>query len=264
MKRITCLQDHFERCRKYSIPYLDQATLQIINVARRRGRQKPRRVIFLRAIEGPAVGTSYHPVNFFQARLEFELHEGSYPCLTRPHHFVVLVLVNSRHFYKSDKKRSARVHLTWSLQRPPVKSRLSRVPWLRTCRAPSTGASYNTGSLLAALSVDSSAGCTRRTVLALLYWCRRPGRGRSCFQQMGTDRSVLKPDSRLTPLGSYTGHEALALVLPVVPYAQALSSNRARPVVSLAPWPIGGQTQAPRCRVILRLSQALLSFTDFK
>ena len=49
---------------------------------------------------------------------------------------------------------------------------------------------------------------------------------------MGTDRSVLQPDSRLAPLGSCTGHEVLALVRPVVPYALALSSKRARPVVS--------------------------------
>ena len=49
----------------------------------------------------------------------------------------------------------------------------------------------------------------------------------------------------LTPLGSCTSHEVLALVRPVVPYALALSSKRARPVVSLTPWPIGGQTQAP-------------------
>ena len=109
---IICLQDHFERCRKYFLPYLDQSTLQIINVARRRGRQKPRRVFLLRAIEGVALVTSYHPINLSQARLEFELHEGSYPYFTRPHHFVVLVLVNSRHFKKSDKKRSARVHPT--------------------------------------------------------------------------------------------------------------------------------------------------------
>ena len=38
-KMIICLQDHLERCRKYSLPYLDQSTLQINNVARRRGRQ---------------------------------------------------------------------------------------------------------------------------------------------------------------------------------------------------------------------------------
>ena len=58
----------------------------------------------------------------------------------------------------------ARLHLTWSLERSPVKSRLSRVPWLRSPRAPPTGASY-TGALLAALSVGSSAVCTLRTVL---------------------------------------------------------------------------------------------------
>ena len=130
---------------------LDQSTLQIINVARLRGRQKPRRVFLLRAIEGLAVVTSYHPINLFQSRPEFEPHEGSYPCFPRPHHFVVLMLVNSRHLLESGKKRSARVHLAWSLQRPPLKSRLSRVPWLRTRRAPSIGAFYNTGALFAAL-----------------------------------------------------------------------------------------------------------------
>ena len=55
-----------------------------------------------------------------------------------------------------------RLHLTWSLERSPVKSRLSRVPWSRSPRAPPIGASY-TGVLLAALSICSSAGCTRRT-----------------------------------------------------------------------------------------------------
>ena len=57
-----------------------------------------------------------------------------------------------------------RLHLTWSLERSPVKSRLSRVPWLRSPRAPPTGASY-TGAPLAALSIGSSAVCTLRTVL---------------------------------------------------------------------------------------------------
>ena len=58
-----------------------------------------------------------------------------------------------------------RLHLmTWSLERSPVKSRLSRVPWSRSPRAPPIGASY-TGVLLAALSIGSLAGCTRRTAL---------------------------------------------------------------------------------------------------
>ena len=57
-----------------------------------------------------------------------------------------------------------RLHLTWSLERSPVKFRLSRVPWSRSPRAPPIGASY-TGALLAALSVGSSAGCTRCTAL---------------------------------------------------------------------------------------------------
>ena len=79
-------------------------------------------------------------------------------------------------FQKSYKKRCACVHLidlgvSNDFQK---KSRLSRVPWLRTPRAPSSGVSY-TGALLAALSVGSSAGCTGLTVLAL-PWCRCPSR----------------------------------------------------------------------------------------
>ena len=95
----------------YPITCLDQSILQIVNVAGRRGRQKPRRVFLLRAIEDLAVMTSWHPTNLVQASLELKLHEDSYPFSTRPHHFVVLVLVNSRHFQKSDKKRCARVYL---------------------------------------------------------------------------------------------------------------------------------------------------------
>ena len=60
-----------------------------------------------------------------------------------------------------------RLHLmTWSLERSPVKSRLSRVPWSRSPRAPPIGASY-TGALLAALSIGSLAGCPRRAALRL-------------------------------------------------------------------------------------------------
>ena len=95
-------------------------------VVRRKGRQKPRRVFLLRAAENLAVITSYRPTDLFQASFELELHEGSYPVFTRPHHFEVLVLVNSRHFQKSDKKNAmACVYLTWSLQRSPVIQALS-------------------------------------------------------------------------------------------------------------------------------------------
>ena len=83
----------------------DQSTLETIFVARRKGRLKPRRVFLLRAAENLAVITSYRPTNLFQASFELELHEGSYPVFTRPQHFEVLVLVNSRHFRRSDKKR---------------------------------------------------------------------------------------------------------------------------------------------------------------
>ena len=113
-----------------------------------------------------------------------------------------------------------RLHLTWSLERSPVKSRLSRVPWSRSPRAPPIGASY-TGVLLAALSIGSSAGCTRRTASPVrLFFCSSA--------DAGTDKSVLYPESRLTPVGSCTGHEVLALVRPVVPSSLALSSKRAR------------------------------------
>ena len=65
------------------------------------------------------------------------------------------------------------------------------------------------------------------------------------------------------PLGSCTGHEVLALMRPVVPYPLALSSKRARPVVSPAP-------SADRCLNPSFLqggcpsSQALLFFTKSK
>ena len=46
------------------------------------------------------------------------------------------------------------VHLIpWSLQRFPEKSRLSRVPWLRSPRAPPIGASYTGASLRRSRSV---------------------------------------------------------------------------------------------------------------
>ena len=83
----------------------DQSTLEIIFVARRKGRQKPRRVFLRRAAENLAVITSYRLTNLFQASFELESHQGSYHVFTRPHHFEVLVLVNSRHFQKSDKRR---------------------------------------------------------------------------------------------------------------------------------------------------------------
>ena len=46
-----------------------------------------------------------------------------------------------------------RLHLTWSLERSPVKSRLSRVPWSRSPRAPLIGASYTGASLRRSRSV---------------------------------------------------------------------------------------------------------------
>ena len=104
----------------------DQPTLKIIFVVRLKRRQEPRRVFLLRAAENLAVITSYRPTDLFQASFELELHEGSYPVFTRPHHFEVLVLVNCRHFQKSDKENAmACVYLTWSLQRSSVIQALS-------------------------------------------------------------------------------------------------------------------------------------------
>ena len=62
-----------------------------------------------------------------------------------------------------------RLHLTWSLERSPVKYRLSRVSWSRSPRAPPIGASY-TGALLAVLSIGSSASCTRRTACPVRWF----------------------------------------------------------------------------------------------
>ena len=66
----------------------------------------------------------------------------------------------------------------------------------------------------------------------------------SCFRLVGIDK-YRNPISRLTPpRGSCADHEVLALVRPVVPYTLALSSKRSRPVMCLAPWPIGGHANS--------------------
>ena len=57
-----CFENHFKRWRIDSLLYLDQSTLEIVNVVRRGGRQKARRVLLLRAFEGFAVVTSNHSV----------------------------------------------------------------------------------------------------------------------------------------------------------------------------------------------------------
>ena len=74
-------------------------------------------------------------------------------------------------FKNQIKNAVARVHLTWSLQRSPVKSRLSRVPWLRIPRARSTGASYTWRSPCSALGrflgrvYSAYSSCTSLLVL---------------------------------------------------------------------------------------------------
>ena len=57
---ITSLENHFKSWRPDSLMYLDQSALQVINVIRRY-RQRPRRVLLLRAIEGLAIVIYNHP-----------------------------------------------------------------------------------------------------------------------------------------------------------------------------------------------------------
>ena len=94
---IPSLQNHFKSRQQDSLLYLDQSALQIINVIRRY-RQRPRRVLLLRAIEGLAVVTSNHPDYLVLARLGFKLHKRPYPCLTHPGHFLILLRVLSIFF----------------------------------------------------------------------------------------------------------------------------------------------------------------------
>ena len=94
---ITSLQNHFKSRRLDSLLYLDQSAMQIINVIRRY-RQRPRRVLLLRAIEGLAVVTSNLPDYLLLARLEFELHKRPYLCPTHPYHFFILLRVLSIFF----------------------------------------------------------------------------------------------------------------------------------------------------------------------
>ena len=149
----------------------------------------------------------------------------------------------------------APVHLIpWSLQRPPEKSRLSRVLWLRTHRAPSTGASC-TGALLAALSVDSSTGCTRRTVLALPFWCRRPGRSDGYRQISTVTRFQVHPSEFLHwsrgPCSRAAGGSLLTGAILKARSAGGVSGSFGRSVL---------KPKLQGCPS----SQALLSFTNFK
>ena len=108
-------------------------------------------------------------------------------------------------FSESDKKRSVtRAYLTCIPRRLHGDlpwSRLSRVPWLRTRRTPLSGASYNTGA-----SLQRSQAVPRRVVLdvlALLSWCRRPGRGCSCFLAGGYSISFTLGFSSLSQLQAH-------------------------------------------------------------
>ena len=95
---ITSLQNHLKSRRQDSLLYLDQSSLQTTNNVIRRYRQRPRRVLLLRAIEGLAVVTSNHPDYLLLARLEFKLHKCPDPCLTHPYHFFILLRVLSIFF----------------------------------------------------------------------------------------------------------------------------------------------------------------------
>ena len=94
---ITSLQNHFKSRRPDSLLYLDQSAMQVIDVIRRY-RQRPRRVLLLRAIESLAVVASYHPDYLLLVRLEFKQHKCPYPCLTHPYHFFILLRVLSIFF----------------------------------------------------------------------------------------------------------------------------------------------------------------------
>ena len=135
-------------------------------------------------------GEEHSPSRFFAD--EWYFHEGSYPFFTRPDHFVVLVLVNSRHFRKSDKKRSG--------------SRSPDTLESRTISRKNPGSLGFPGcALLAllrpvpptlALSSQRSRPVPRPIVLDVQFTHSSPGAvGRagdfSCFRQAGTDRSVL-------------------------------------------------------------------------
>ena len=90
-------KDNFKSRRQDSLLYLDQSAVQIINVIRRY-RQRPRRVLLLRAIESLAVVAYYHPDNLILACLEFKLHKCPYPCLTHSYHLFILLRVLSISF----------------------------------------------------------------------------------------------------------------------------------------------------------------------
>ena len=154
---ITSLQNHFKSRRHDSLLYLDQSALQVINVIRIY-RQRPRRVLLLRAIEGLAVVTSNHTDYLLLTRLEFKLQKCPDPCFTHPYHFLILLRVLSIffgnivsgllykevHFYRlyslTSYKRSIKSHVPWgalSGSSTPLLSVLTRWLWCRCFALPS-------------------------------------------------------------------------------------------------------------------------------
>ena len=156
----------------------------------------------------------------------------------------------------------ARVHLTWSLQRSPVKSRPSRVPWLRTPRAPSTGASY-TGALLAALSVGSSAVVLDVQLSHSSGAVFRAGDVAAFGRWVQTDQYCNPiPGSPLWALALVT-RPLLSCGRWFLTHWRYPQSALGRWWLWLLTWPIGAQTQAPRCRVVvLRLKPCSPSQTS--
>ena len=132
-----------------------------------------------------------------------------------------------------------RLHLmTWSLERSPVKSRLSRVPWSRSPRAPPVGASYTGASLRRSRSVPRP--CVLYVQLSgpiiMLLFGRRGHRQISTvtrFQAHPSGFLHWSRSPRAPPIGAfYTG--VLLAAVYFLPHWRCPQSALG-PVVSLAP-----------------------------
>ena len=126
-----------------------------------------------------------------------------------------------------------RLHLmTWSLERSPVKSRLSRVPWSRSPRAPPVGASYTGASLRRSRSVPRP--CVLYVQLSgsiiMLLFGRRGHRQISTvtrFQAHPSGFLHWSRSPRAPPIGSLAGCTRCTALRPDN-YAAALRQARAQ------------------------------------
>ena len=153
------------------------------------------------------------------------------------------------------------VHLTWSLQRSPVIQSLSGSLVARSSRS-SDRCLLHWRSPRSALG--QFLGRLYSTYSLALPWCRCPGRLFFLFSAGGYRQISTVTRFQAHPSGFLHWLRGPCSRAAVVPYSLALSSKRARPVVSPAPSADRCSNPSSSLRGCCPSSLASLSFTNFK